>query len=119
MGRNANKTVPKPARSKNGPDGRRSGPQADWPAYDEGRRSGGQLYVRWMPMVADGARHIMGMPQGGRGRRVPAMPAGTAKSEEGASCWGLVKHFDKHPGDLKRRELYGPYSRAQCRPYTR
>ena len=35
------------------------------------------------------------------------------KSEEDLLCWGLVKHFGKHPEDLERCELYRPYSRAQ------
>ena len=34
------------------------------------------------------------------------------KSEEGPPYWGLVKHFDKHPGDLKRRGLDRPYSKS-------
>ena len=34
------------------------------------------------------------------------------KSEEGLSYWGLVKHFDKHPGDPKRCELGRPYSKS-------
>ena len=34
------------------------------------------------------------------------------KSEEGLSYWGLVKHFDKHPGDLERCELPRQYSKS-------
>ena len=38
--------------------------------------------------------------------------ADLVKSEK-LSYWGLVKHFDKHPEDLERCELYRPYSRSQ------
>lgn len=34
------------------------------------------------------------------------------KSEEGVSYWGLVKHFDKHSGDLRQCELLKPYSKS-------
>lgn len=72
MNKNTNKTIPDPnrPRSKNNQDGKRNDPHIDWPIYNEGRRSEGQRYTKWMPMVADKARHIMCIPQGGRDRRV-------------------------------------------------
>ena len=66
-----------------------------------------------MQKVADGARHIMGMPKGRRDRRVSAILVGMVKSEEGLSYCGLAKRFEKHPDDLERREMYGTYSRTQ------
>lgn len=44
--------------------------------------------------------------------RVSAILVSIVKSEEGVSYWGLVKHFDKHPGDLKWCELPRPYSKS-------
>ena len=107
------KRNPNRPRSKNNPVGKRNDPQIDWPAYNEGRRAEGQRYTEWMRRVADTARHIMGMPQGRRDWRVSAVLVSLVKSEETVSYWGLVKHFDKHPEDLERCELYRPYSRAQ------
>ena len=37
------------------------------------------------------------------------------KFEEGLSYWGLVNHFDKHPGDLKRCELDRPHGKSWYR----
>ena len=54
----------------------------------------------------------LGIPEGRKGGRVSAMLVALVKSEEGLSYWGLVKHFDKHPGGLKRCELDRPYSKS-------
>ena len=62
--------------------------------------------------MADKVRHIMGKPPGKRDWEVSAILVALVKSEK-LSFWGLVKHFDKHPEDLERCELYRPYSRAQ------
>ena len=66
MSKNTNKTIsnPKRPRSKNNPDGKRNDSHIDWPVYNEGRRSEGQRYAKWMLMVADKAREIMCIPQG-------------------------------------------------------
>ena len=66
-----------------------------------------------MRKVADKARHIMGIPKDTRDWRVSAILVDIVKSEEYISYWGLVKHFDKHPEDLERCELYRPYSTSQ------
>ena len=55
----------------------------------------------------------MGMPKDRRSWRVSAILVSTTKSEENLSCWGLARHFEKHPDDLKLCEPYRPYSRAQ------
>ena len=61
-----------------------------------------------MRKVADKVRHIMGKPPGKRDWEVSAILVALVKSEK-LSFWGLVKHFDKHPEDLERCELYRPY----------
>lgn len=52
MSKNTNKTMSNPnrPRSKNNPDGKRNDPNIDWPVYNEGRRSEGRRYVKWMQM---------------------------------------------------------------------
>ncbi len=60
-------------------------------------------------------REELGIPEGRKDRRVSAMLVALVKSEEGLSYWGLVKHFNKHPGDLKRCELDRPYSKSWYR----
>ena len=114
MSKSKNKPTPNPnrPRSKNNPDGKRNDPHIDWPTYNEGRRSEGRRYTEWLPKVADKAREIMCIPQGERDWCVSAILVSLVKSEEDLSYWGLVKHFDKHPGDLERCELPRPYSRS-------
>ena len=65
-----------------------------------------------MGKIADYIRKPLGIPKGKKDRRVSAVLVALVKSEEGLSYWGLVKHFDKHPGDLKRCELDRPYSKS-------
>ena len=107
------KRNPNRPRSKNNPVGKRNDPQIDWAQYNRGRRDEGRRYTEWMPRVADKAREIMDIPKGRRDRRISAILVSLVKSEENLSYWDLVKHFDKHPEDLERCELYRPYSRAQ------
>ncbi len=65
-----------------------------------------------MEKIADFVRKLLGIPKGERDRRVSAVLVAILKSEEKLSYWGLVKHFAKHPGDLKRCELDRPYSKS-------
>ena len=104
MGKNkkAEKHSPNRPRSKNNPDGRRNGPETNWSKYDEGRRSEGRRFVRWMRRMACIARAILGTAPGTRDRRVSAILASILKSEENPSCRGLIKHFDRHPDDPGR-----------------
>ena len=112
MSKNKTTSNPNRSRSKNNPDGKRNDPQIDWPTYNEGRRSEGRHYAEWFPKVANKAREIMCIPQGELDWRVSAILVSIVKSEEELSYWGLVKHFDKHPGDLERCELPRPYSKS-------
>ncbi len=105
-------TNPNHARSKNNPGGRRNDPKTDWSKYNKGRRAEGQRYVRWMLRIADIAREILGAAPGTRDRRVSAILVSILKSEENLSYWGLIKHFDRHPGDLELCELSRPYCRS-------
>ena len=66
-----------------------------------------------MPKVANKAREIMGISQGKHDWRISAILVSIVKSEEKLSYWGLVAHFDKHPGDLERCELIRPYSKSE------
>ena len=103
---------PNHTRSKNNPGGRRSDPKTDWSEYNRGRRAEGQRYVRWMRRIADIAREILGIAPGTRDRRVSAILVSVLKSEENLSYWGLIKHFDRHPGDLDLCELTRQYCRS-------
>ena len=98
--------------SKNNPDGRRNDPETDWPKYNGGRRSEGRGFVRWMRRMAGIAREILGTAPGTRGRRVSAILVSILKREENLSCWGLIKRFDRHPGDLELCGLPKPYCRS-------
>ena len=112
MGKNkkaGKKGNPNHPRSKNNPDGKRNDPQIGWAEYNQGRRAEGRLYTEWMRVVADKVREIMGKPPGKRYWDVSAILVVLVKSEK-LSYWGLVKHFDKHPEDLERCELYRPCS---------
>ena len=114
--RNRKSKISKPnlPRSKNDPSGKRNDPDVDWPKYNDGRKSGGRNYVKWMPKLADRIREAPGIPEGERDRRVSAMRVSLVRSEEGLSYWGLVKHFAKRPGDLKRRGLDRPHGKSWC-----
>ena len=68
-----------------------------------------------MGKIADFVRKLLDIPKGEKDRRVSAVPAAVLKSEERLSCWGLVKHFAKHPGDLERRGLDRPYGKSWYR----
>ena len=105
-------TAPNHTRSKNNPGGRRNCPKTDWPKYNKGRRAEGQRYVRWMRRMADIAREILGIAPGTRDRRVSAILVSILKGEENLYYWGLIKHFDRHPGDLELCELSRPYCRS-------
>lgn len=59
------------------------------------------------------ANKILDIPQHKHDWRVSSVLVSIVKSEEKLSYWGLVKHFEKHPGDLKRCELLRPYSKSQ------
>ena len=107
---------PNPPRSKNNPSGKRKDPDVDRPKYATRAASpraattpGG---CRSWPAACAGAP---GIPEGGKGGRVSAVPVSLAKSEEGPSCRGPVKHFDKHPGGLKRRGLGRPHGKPRRR----
>ena len=65
-----------------------------------------------MRRIADIAREILGIAPGTRDRRVSAILVAILKSEENLSYWGLIKHFDRHPDDLKLCELSRPYCRS-------
>ena len=62
--------------------------------------------------IADTAREILGVAPGARDGRVSAILASILKSEENLSHWGLIRHFDRHPGDLELCELPRPYCRS-------
>ena len=47
----------------------------------------------WMAKMADRARELLGIPKGGKGRRVSVMPAALVKSEEEPSHGELAKCF--------------------------
>lgn len=66
-----------------------------------------------MPKIASKAREILGVPQGKYDWQISAILVSIVKSEEKLTYWGLVKHFDKHPGDLERCELLRPYSKSE------
>ncbi len=59
-------------------------------------------------------RGMLRIPQGENDRRVSAVPV-ARKSEESLTCRGLVKHFSKRPGDLKRCELHRPHGKSRHR----
>ena len=101
---NCTKGHPNRARSKNNPDGKRNDPKTDWPKYSKDRASEGKNYLGGLAAISDKVRNILGMAPGIRDKRVSAILASIVKSE-GLSYWGLVKHFQKHPEDLKRCEL--------------
>ena len=65
-----------------------------------------------MRRIADIAREILGIAPGTRDRRVSAILVSILKSEENLSYWGLIKHFDRHPGDLELCEMSRPYCRS-------
>ena len=109
--RNRNRS-PNRARSKNNPNGKRNDPKIDWPKYNKGRASEGANCLNGLANVADKVRDIMGIAPGIRDTRVSAILVAIVKSEEDLSYWDLVKHFQKHPEDLKRCELYRPYTRS-------
>ena len=58
-------------RSKNNPSGKRNDPDVDWSKYNEGRRSEGRNYARWMPRLADRMREALGVPEGRAGASRP------------------------------------------------
>ena len=66
-----------------------------------------------MAKVASKIHEIMDIPQGKRDWRITAILVSIVKSEEKLSYWGLVKHFEKHPGDLQRCELLRPYGKSE------
>ena len=66
--------------------------------------------------MAEIVREILDIAPGTRDGRVSAMTASIIKSEAKLSCWGLIKHFDRHPDDLERCEMSRPYCRAWCHP---
>ena len=55
----------------------------------------------------------MGIAPGIRDKRVSVILVAIVKSED-LSNWGLVKHFQKHPEDLKQCEIYRPRSTSTC-----
>ena len=113
MSRNEGKKHnPNRLRSKNNPVGERNDPQIDWIQNNKSRRAEGRRYIEWLPKVVNKAREIMGIPRGKRDWRISAILVAIVKSEENLPYWRLVKHFDKHPEDLKRCELYRPYSES-------
>ena len=103
---------PNRARSKNNLDGKRNDPNIDWSEYNKGRDSEGDNYVKGLGRIADKVHSIMGNAPGTRDKRVSAILVAIIKSEEDLSFWGLVKHFRKHPEDLKRCELTREYSKS-------
>ena len=103
---------PNRARSKNNPNGKRKDPKIDWSSYNKARRSEGENYVEWLGRIAEEAHNIMGIAPGTQDWRVSAILVSVVKSEEKLSYWSLVKHFDKHPEDLKRCELPRKCSRS-------
>ena len=103
---------PNRARSKNNPNGKRNDPKINWPEYNKGRDSEGENYLKGLVKIADKAREMMGIEPGTRDKRVSAILVAIIKSEEDLSYWGLIKHFQKHPEDLRRCELIRGYSRS-------
>lgn len=112
MTKKSKQSNPNRARSKNNPGGKRNDPKIDWSSYNKGRSAEGQTYIQRMNEIADIVREILGIAPGMHNRRVSAILVSLLKGEEKLSYWGLIKHFDKHPGDLKLCELSRKYSRS-------
>ena len=108
-----NTSNPNRPRSKNNPNGKRNDPPINWSKYNKGRKSEGKNYNEWMSKIAHKAHEILGIPEGEYDWRVSAILVSIVKSEEKLTYWGLVKHFEKHPGDLERCELPRPYSKSE------
>ena len=97
---------PNRARSKNNPNGKRNDPKTDW-RVQQGLRLRGKELLGGLVAIADKVRDILGIAPGIRDKRASAILVFIVKSED-LSYWGLVKHYQKHPGDPKRCKLYGP-----------
>ena len=66
-----------------------------------------------MAKVANKLHEILDIPQGEYDWRISAILVSIVKSEEKLTYWGLVKHFEKHLGDLERCKLLRPYSKSE------
>ena len=114
-----NTSNPNLPRSRNNPNDKRNNPQINWSNYNKGRKSEGNYYIGWMPEIANKVHETLSIPQGEYDWQISAILVSIVKSEEKLTYWGLVKHFEKHPGDLERCDLLRPYSKStyQLRAY--